>query len=152
MAQNTRAHSESQTNRPFDPKSVRVMGLETIYPKPRLSQGNDPHRNYPYLLKGVRIEKPNHVWSTDITYIRLRQGFVYLAPILDWFSRYVLSWKVSLTVELEFCLDALEWALKINRPAIFNSDQGSQFTSADFTDCLKDRRNSHQHGRPWPGV
>jgi putative transposase len=116
---------------------MRVMGLEAIYPKPRLSQGNDQHRKYPYLLKGVKIENPNHVWSTDITYIRLRQGFVYLVAVLDWFSRYVLSWKVSLTMEVEFCLDALEAALKMDRPVIFNSDQGSQFTSAEFTDRLK---------------
>lgn len=116
---------------------MRVMGLEAIYPKPRLSQGSEAHRKYPYLLKGVKIEKPNHVWSTDITYIRLRQGFVYLVAILDWFSRYVLSWKVSLTMEVEFCLEALEVALKINRPAIFNSDQGSQFTSVDFTGRLQ---------------
>ena len=116
---------------------MQVMGLEAIYPKPRLSQGNEQHRKYPYLLKGVKIEKPNHVWSTDITYIRLRQGFVYLVAILDWFSRYVLSWKISLTMEVEFCLEALEMALQIDRPAIFNSDQGSQFTSVEFTNRLQ---------------
>lgn len=102
---------------------MQVMGLEAIYPKPRLSQSNEQHRKYPYLLKGVKIETPNHVWSTDITYIRLRQGFVYLVAILDWFSRYVLSWKISLTMEVEFCLEALEMALKMDRPVIFNSDQ-----------------------------
>ena len=116
---------------------MRMMGLEAIYPKPRLSQSSEQHRKYPYLLKGMKVENPNHVWSTDITYIRLRQGFVYLVAILDWFSRYVLSWKVSLTMEVEFCLEALNMALKINQPTIFNSDQGSQFTSADFTDRLK---------------
>lgn len=116
---------------------MRMMGLEAIYPKPRLSQSSEQHRKYPYLLKGMKVENPNHVWSTDITYIRLRQGFVYLVAILDWFSRYVLSWKVSLTMEVEFCLEALNMALKINQPIIFNSDQGSQFTSADFTDRLK---------------
>lgn len=116
---------------------MRVMGLEAIYPKPRLSLGNEQHRKYPYLLKGVKIEAPNQVWSTDITYIRLRQGFVYLVAILDWFSRYVLSWSVSPTMEREFCLDALERALKIARPVIFNSDQGAQFTSADFTGRLQ---------------
>jgi putative transposase len=116
---------------------MQVMGVEAIYPKPRLSQGNERHRKYPYLLKGVKVETPNHVWSTDITYIRLRQGFVYLVAILDWFSRYVLSWKISLTMEVEFCLEALEMALKIDRPVIFNSDQGSQFTSVEFTGRLQ---------------
>lgn len=116
---------------------MQVMGLEAIYPKPRLSQSNEQHRKYPYLLKGVKIETPNHVWSTDITYIRLRQGFVYLVAILDWFSRYVLSWKISLTMEVEFCLEALEMALKMDRPVIFNSDQGSQFTSVEFTSRLQ---------------
>lgn len=126
-----------QVNHKRISRLMRLMGLEAIYPKPRLSQGNDQHRKYPYLLKGVTIENPNHGWSTDITYIRLRQGFVYLVAVLDWFSRYVLSWKVSLTREVEFCLDALEAALKMDRPVILNSDQGSQFTSAEFTDRLK---------------
>ena len=116
---------------------LRVMGLEAIYPKPRLSAGNDLHRKYPYLLKGVPIAEPNQVWSTDITYIRLRQGFVYLVAILDWFSRYVLSWKVALTMEVEFCLEALDRALEVARPAIFNSDQGAQFTSTKFTGRLE---------------
>jgi len=116
---------------------MRVMGLETIYPKPRLSIGNFQHKKYPYLLKGVKIESPNHVWSTDITYIRMRQGFVYLVAILDWFSRYVVSWKVSTSMEVEFCLEALEMAFEIDKPTLFNSDQGSQFTSMDFTSRLK---------------
>ena len=116
---------------------LRVMGLEAIYPRPRLSRGSEAPRKYPYLLKGMKIEEPNQVWSTDITYIRLRQGFVYLVAILDWFSRYVLSWQVALTMEVGFCLDALERALQIHRPAIFNRDQGAQFTSADFTGRLE---------------
>jgi putative transposase len=116
---------------------LRMMGLEAIYPKPRLSQGNKQHKKYPYLLKGVEIIQPNHVWSTDITYIRLRHGFVYLVAILDWFSRYVLSWKVSPALEMEFCLEALNAALDQDCPVIFNSDQGSQFTSHDFTKRLK---------------
>ena len=116
---------------------MRVMGLETIYPKPRLSIGNVQHKKYPYLLKGVKIERPNHVWSTDITYIRMRQGFVYLVAVRDWFSRYVVSWKVSTSMEVEFCLEALEMAFEIDKPEIFNSDQGSQFTSTDFTSRLK---------------
>lgn len=116
---------------------LRVMGLEAIYPRPRLSQSNDLHRKYPYLLSGMKIEEPNQVWSTDITYIRLRQGFAYLVAILDWFSRYVVSWQVALTMEVGFCLDALEQALQLHRPAIFNSDQGAQFTSAEFTGRLE---------------
>lgn len=115
---------------------MHLMGLEAIYPKPHLSRGNKQHKIYPYLLKGVKIKRPNHVWSTDITYIRLRQGFVYLVAILDWFSRYVLAWKVSPTMEVEFCLETLDRALEINRPDIFNSDQGSQFTSTEFTGRL----------------
>lgn len=116
---------------------MNLMGLEAIYPKPRLSLGTKEHRKYPYLLKGVKISEPNHVWSTDITYIRLRQGFVYLVAILDWFSRYVLSWQVSSTLETDFCLHALNKALDRNRPRIFNTDQGPQFTSLDFTGRLK---------------
>ena len=112
---------------------MQLMGLEAIYPKPRLSSSNNQHKKYPYLLKGVKIESPNHVWSTDITYIRMRHGLVYLVAILDWFSRYVLSWKVSTSMEVEFCLEALEMAFEIAAPKIFNSDQGSQFTSTDFT-------------------
>ncbi|MGI6457401.1 MAG: IS3 family transposase [bacterium] len=123
-------------NRKRIARLMRVMGLEAIYPRPRLSQANEQHHKYPYLLKGVQIEFPNQVWSIDITYIRLRQGFVYLVAILDWFSRYVVSWNISPSMEVEFCLEALEHALQINQPVIFNSDQGSQFTSVDFTSRL----------------
>jgi len=115
---------------------MRIMGLEAIYPRPRLSKSHKEHNKYPYLLKGMSIERPNQVWSSDITYIRLRHGFVYLVAIMDWFSRYVLSWSVSNTLDVYFCLEALEKALKINRPVIFNSDQGSQFTSDSFTGRL----------------
>ena len=115
---------------------MRVMGLEAIYPKPRLSKSNKEHQKYPYLLKGMSIERPNQVWSSDITYIRLIHGFVYLVAIMDWFSRYVLSWAVSNTLDVFFCIDALENALKINQPDIFNSDKGSQFTSDSFTGRL----------------
>ncbi len=118
---------------------MRQMGLEAIYPKPRLSQPGNGHRIYPYLLRGLAITRVNQVWSTDITYIRLRQGFVYLVAILDWFSRYVLSWEVSTTMESSFCISALEWALRKAQPEIFNSDQGAQFTSAEFTECLQQR-------------
>lgn len=115
---------------------MRIMGLEAIYPKPRLSKARKENKKYPYLLKGISIEKPNQVWSSDITYIRLIHGFVYLIAIMDWFSRYVVSWAVSNTLDVYFCLEALEQALKKNRPVIFNSDQGSQFTSDPFTGQL----------------
>ena len=116
---------------------MRAMGLAAIYPKPRLSLSNKAHRKYPYLLTGVDIERPNQVWATDITYIRMRRGFVYLTAIMDWASRYVLSWEVSTTLETEFCLACLERALASCRPEIFNSDQGSQFTSEEFTGMLE---------------
>jgi putative transposase len=115
---------------------LRTLGLETIYPKPQLSQPHPPHRIYPYLLRGVPITRVNQVWSTDITYIRLQGGFVYLVAVMDWFSRYVLSWAISITMDVGFCLEALEQALGIATPDIFNSDQGAQFTSLDFTDRL----------------
>ena len=102
---------------------MRQMGIEAIYPKPRLSQGVPEHRIYPYLLTGVVIERPNQVWSTDITYIRMRQGFLYLVAILDWYSRYVLSWEVSNSLDVSFCLDTLERAMQVTRPEIFNTGQ-----------------------------
>jgi putative transposase len=116
---------------------LRTMGVETIYPKPRLSQPHPERRIYPYLLRGVPITQVNQVWSTDITYIRLHAGFVYLVAVMDWFSRYVLSWAVSITMDVGFCLEALEQALRLATPVIFNSDQGSQFTSVDFTRRLE---------------
>jgi putative transposase len=111
---------------------LRLMGLMAVYPKPHLSLNALEHRRFPYLLRDVRIERPNQVWSTDITYIRLRGGFVYLAAILDWYSRYVLAWELSISLELGFCLAALERALAQQRPEIFNTDQGVQFSSAQF--------------------
>jgi putative transposase len=112
---------------------LRLMGLEAIYPKPRLSLPNGAaHRIYPYLLRGLRIDRPNQVWSADITYIRLSQGFVYLVAILDWFSRYMLSWSLSTTLDAWFCLQALREALRTGTPEIFNTDQGSQFTSGEW--------------------
>ena len=116
---------------------LRQMGLAAIYPGPKLSQAGEGARRYPYLLRGLRMERPNQVWSTDITYIRLQQGFVYLAAVLDWFSRYVLSWSLSITLEAGFCLEALEAALRQGRPEIFNSDQGVQFTSGEYTGRLE---------------
>jgi putative transposase len=115
---------------------MRQMGLEALYPKPRLSTPGAGHRIYPYLLRGLQISRVNQVWSTDITYIRLRQGFVYLVAIIDWFSRYVLAWELSVTMDMNFCITALEWALRKQKPEIFNSDQGAQFTSTAFTDRL----------------
>jgi putative transposase len=112
---------------------MEVMGLEAVYPKPKLSQPGEGHKIYPYLLRGVAVEHINQVWSTDITYIRMAQGFVYLVAVMDWFSRYVLSWSLSLTLEVDFCVEALRSALRRGRPEIFNSDQGSQFTSEKFT-------------------
>lgn len=117
---------------------LRQMGLEAIYPKPRLSvPGGPEHRVYPYLLRGLRIDRPNQVWSSDITYIRLSQGFVYLAAILDWFSRYVLSWSLSTTLEAWFCVRTLREALRRARPQIVNTDQGSQFTGGEWIEELK---------------
>ena len=118
---------------------MRVMGLEAIYPKPRLSRPDKAHRIYPYLLKDLTIDRPNQVWCTDITYLPLRRGWLYLVAIMDWFSRYVLSWELSTTLDASFCVSALERALAwcpCGGPEIFNSDQGSQFTSAAFTDVL----------------
>ena len=118
---------------------MRLMGLEAIYQKPRLSQPGGPeHRIYPYLLRGLKIDHPNQVWATDITYIRLQQGFVYLMAIMDWFSRYVLSWSLSTTLDACFCVETLRQALRVGTPEIFNTDQGSQFTSSAFTDVLRD--------------
>lgn len=116
-----------------------LLGLEAVYPKPKLSQPGEGHKVYPYLLKDVAITRVNQVWSTDITYIRMAEGFVYLVAVMDWFSRYVLSWALSLTMEVDFCLDALERALRSGRPEIFNSDQGSQFTSEKFSGVLARR-------------
>jgi putative transposase len=115
---------------------MELMGIEAVYPKPRLSQPGKGHKVYPYLLGGVAITRANQVWSTDITYIRMAGGFVYLVAIMDWFSRFVLSWALSLTMEVDFCVDALRRALRWGRPEIFNSDQGSQFTSDKFTGVL----------------
>ena len=115
---------------------MRFMGIEAIYQKPKLSLIHPGHKIYPYLLRGVTIDHCNHVWSTDITYIRLKGGFVYLVAILDWYSRYVLSWEISNTMDTEFCMRALENALKKGSPEIFNTDQGSQFTSNEFTGRL----------------
>jgi putative transposase len=117
---------------------LRKMGLMAVYPKRNLSKPAPGHKSYPYLLKGLKITRPNQVWSADITYIRLAGGFVYLVAIIDWYSRYVLAWNVSITLDSAFCLDALDEATQLyGRPEIFNSDQGCQFTSIEFTDRVK---------------
>ena len=123
-------------NRKRVTRLMRQMGIEAIYAKPKLSQPLAGHKIYPYLLRGVKIERVNHVWSTDITYIRLQHGFIYLVAVIDWFSRYVLSWALSITLDGAFCLEALETALQGGRPEIFNTDQGAQFTSRAFTERL----------------
>ena len=116
---------------------MRKMGITVIYPRKRLSRPHPDHKIYPYLLRGLNICHPNHVWCTDITYIRLKHGFVYLVAVMDWYSRKILSWELSVTLDKYFCIDALETALRIyGEPKIFNSDQGSQFTSPSFTSKL----------------
>jgi putative transposase len=118
---------------------MRKLGLEAIYPMPNLSFPRDNVRKYPYLLKEEVIIAPNQVWSTDITYIPVRNGYLYLVAVIDWYSRYVLSWELSNTMDVTFCLRALEKALAQNQPKIFNTDQGSQFTSIVFTSNLEKR-------------
>jgi putative transposase len=120
-------------------RMMKRMGIEALYRKPNTSKPAPGHKIYPYLLRGVAVERPNQVWAMDITYIPMARGFVYLAAVVDWFSRRVLAWRVSITLEVAFCLDAVEEALaRHGRPEIFNTDQGSQFTSQDFTGLLFD--------------
>jgi len=115
---------------------LREMGLDAVYPKPKLSQANPEHKIYPYLLRNVQIERCNQVWSTDITYIRMKHGFVYLMAIIDWHSRYVLNWALSTTMDADFCIVALNEVLDDSLCEIFNTDQGSQFTTNRFTGPL----------------
>jgi putative transposase len=118
---------------------MRQMGLEAVYPRRKrgLSLQDKQHKIYPYLLRDVQITRPDQVWSADITYVRMYRGWLYLVAVMDWFSRYVLSWELSVTLESEFSISALKHALSFGKPQIFNTDQGSQFTSNDFTDILK---------------
>ncbi len=115
---------------------MRIMGISAIMPKKNISKRNKEHLIYPYLLRGIEITSNNHVWSTDITYIPINSSFVYLVAVIDWFSRYVLSWSISNTLDLYFCIEALDKALREGKPEIFNTDQGSQFTSIKFTEKL----------------
>jgi putative transposase len=124
-------------NRKRVQRLLRLMGLEAIYPKPRLSAPDPSHRVYPYLLRHVDIERVNQVWSADITYVPMPKGFMYLAATIDWFSRYVVSWRLSNTLDGLFCQEMLEEALSQGRPEVFNTDQGVQFTALAFTQRLK---------------
>lgn len=134
-----RKERDAAVNRKRVARLMQVLGLEAVYPKPKLSQPGEDRKIYPYLLKDVKIERVNQVWSTDITYVRMAQGFCYMVAVMDWHSRFVLSWSLSLSLEVEFCLEALTDALRRARPEIFNSDQGSQFTSERFTGELEKR-------------
>lgn len=111
---------------------MKTMRIEAIYPKPKLTRRNEDHKVYQYLLRNVKIEKVDQVWSTYITYIRIESGFAYLTAVIDWFSRYVLSWRLSNTLENTFCVEVLEEALSISQPEIFNKDQGCQYTASNL--------------------
>ena len=126
-------------NRKRVQRLMRLMGIEAIYPKPHTSRPHPQHPVYPYLLRGMEINRPNQVWASDITYIPLRRGFMYLVAVMDWHSRKVLSWRISNTLDADFCVEALQDALRrFGAPEIFNTDQGAQFTSIEFTQVLKD--------------
>jgi putative transposase len=130
-----------KVNRKRIQRLMRIMGIISIYPKPNLSKACKYHKIYPYLLRGIKISRVNQVWSADITYIGLERGFIYLVAIMDWLSRKVLSWEISITLESDFCVRALERALlKYDKPEIFNTDQGVQFTSKDFTKKLEEEK------------
>lgn len=116
---------------------MQEMGIQAIFPRRNLSKANRKDTKYPYLLTGLTITRPNQVWCADITYIRLNRGFLYLVAIMDWYSRYVVSWQLSNTLDADFCLASLEQALTMHKPEIFNTDQGTQFTSQDFTARLQ---------------
>src|SRR5512142_1180851 len=126
-----------EVNRKRVQRLMRTMGLEAIYPKPRLSTAGQGHKIYPYLLRDVTIERADQVWSTDITYVPLTGGFMYLAAVIDWYSRYVIAWRLSNTLDGSFCLEMLEEALRSGKPEVFNTDQGVQFTAEAFTGCLE---------------
>jgi putative transposase len=120
---------------------MKIMGLRAIYQEPRTSQPHPNHKVYPYLLRNLAVKQPNQVWCTDITYIPIKRGFLYLVAVMDWYSRKVLSWRLSNTMDTRFCIEALDEAIDLyGRPEIFNTDQGSQFTSFDFTSVLKENK------------
>jgi putative transposase len=127
-------------NRKRAKRLMKVMGIEAIYQKPNTSKGHADHKVYPYLLRGLTIGRPNQVWCADITYVPMAKGFVYLVAVMDWFSRRVLSWRLSITMETDFCVEALTEAMeRYGQPEIFNTDQGVQFTSTGFVDALAER-------------
>ena len=129
-----------EVNRKRAKRLMRVMAIEAIYQKPNTSKGHPDHKVHPYLLRGLTIDRPNQVWCADITYIPMAKGFVYLVAVMDWFSRRVLSWRLSITMETDFCVEALREATELHgQPEIFNTDQGVQFTSAAFVDELASR-------------
>jgi putative transposase len=128
-------------NRKRVQRLMRLMGLEAIYPKPKTSRPHPAHKVYPYLLRNMVVERPNQVWTADITYIPMSRGFMYLVAVMDWHSRKVLSWRISNTLDSEFCVEAVEEALnRYGAPEIFNTDQGAQFTSNEFTELLKSHK------------
>jgi putative transposase len=128
-------------NRKRIQRLMRLMGIEAVYPKPRTSRPHPEHKIYPYLLRNLTIDRPNQVWATDITYIPMERGFMYLVAVMDWYSRKILSWRISNTLEPAFCVQALQEALsRYGRPDIFNTDQGAQFTSTNFLQVLKDNQ------------
>lgn len=129
-----------KVNRKRIQRLLRLMGLEAVYPRPRTSDPNLEHRIYPYLLRNLAISKVNQVWSADITYIPMSRGFMYLVAILDWHSRYVVAWRLSNSLDSDFCVEALQAALALGQPQIFNTDQGCQFTSRAFTSVLEQRQ------------
>ena len=124
-------------NRKRVARLMRLMGLQSVLPRKRTSTPGTGHMVYPYLLRDMVVERPNQVWCADITYIAMRRGFAFLVAIMDWFSRYVLSWELSLSLETDFCVSALEAALEVSRPEISNTDQGSQYTSESYTKVLE---------------
>jgi putative transposase len=130
---------EQTVNRKRVRRLMQLMGLKTIYRKPRTSKPGPGHKIYPYLLRGLTITRPNQVWAADITYIPMQKGFMYLVVILDWYSRHILAWRLSNTLENDFCLEALREALQKGRTEIFNTDQGSQFTSQEFIALLENQ-------------
>jgi putative transposase len=126
-----------EVNRKRVQRLMGLMGLEAIYPKRKLSEPGSGHRIYPYLLRGVQVVRPDQVWSTDITYVPLPSGFMYLAAVIDWYSRYVICWRLSNTLDGSFCLEMLQEALSQGKPEVFNTDQGAQFTALAFTSRLE---------------
>jgi putative transposase len=130
-----------RVNRKRIQRLMRLMGIEAIYPKPHTSRPFPEHKIYPYLLRNIEIDHVNHVWASDISYVPLDRGFMYLVVVMDWYSRKILSWRISNTLDSDFCVEALKEALsRYGKPEIFNTDQGAQFTSRDFTQTLKDHQ------------